>query len=160
MLLALAPHSTAAADSEQKGQVEQELGATLCDGAIRAAGVSSPAPSPNGWMLDTRGSWLLLKRRHCHLPQYGVCACVLGHFSCDCDPMHCGSPGSSVHGILQGRILEWVAVPSFRDLLDPGIEAMSLMSPELAEGFFTTSATRPLPQYPHIINTQIYDNCG
>ena len=51
-------------------------------------------------------------------------------------------------------------MPSFRDLLDPGIEAMSLMSPELAEGFFTTSATRPLPQYSHIINTQIYDNCG
>ena len=27
-----------------------------------------------------------------------------------CNPMDCGSPGSSVHGILQARILEWVAV--------------------------------------------------
>jgi len=29
-----------------------------------------------------------------------------------CDPMGCSSPGSSVHGILQARILEWVAMPS------------------------------------------------
>ena len=28
-----------------------------------------------------------------------------------CDPMDCSPPGSSVHGILQGRILEWVAMP-------------------------------------------------
>ena len=31
-----------------------------------------------------------------------------------CDPMDCGPPGSSVHGILQVRILEWVAMPSSR----------------------------------------------
>ena len=31
-----------------------------------------------------------------------------------CDPMDCSSPGSSVHGILQARILDWVAVPSSR----------------------------------------------
>ena len=30
------------------------------------------------------------------------------------DPMDCSLPGSSVHGILQARVLEWVAVPSFR----------------------------------------------
>ena len=28
-----------------------------------------------------------------------------------CDPRDCGPPGSSVHGILQARILEWAAVP-------------------------------------------------
>ena len=28
----------------------------------------------------------------------------------DCDPMDCSPPGSSVHGILQARILEWVAI--------------------------------------------------
>ena len=28
-----------------------------------------------------------------------------------CDPMDCNLPGSSVHGILQARILEWVAMP-------------------------------------------------
>ena len=30
------------------------------------------------------------------------------------DPMNCSPPGSSVHGILQARILEWVAIPSSR----------------------------------------------
>jgi len=31
----------------------------------------------------------------------------------------------TVHGILQARILEWVAFPFSRDLLNPGIEARS-----------------------------------
>ena len=31
-----------------------------------------------------------------------------------CDPVGSSPPGSSVHGILQARILEWVAMPSFR----------------------------------------------
>ena len=31
-----------------------------------------------------------------------------------CDPVDCSPPGSSVHGILQARILEWVAMPSRR----------------------------------------------
>ena len=37
-----------------------------------------------------------------------------------------GPPGSSVHGILQARILELVAVPSSRDIPDPGMESESL----------------------------------
>ena len=28
-----------------------------------------------------------------------------------CDPMNCSPPDFSVHGILQARILEWVAIP-------------------------------------------------
>ena len=44
-------------------------------------------------------------------------------------------PGSSVHGILQASILEWVAIPFPRDLPDPGIEPGS---PALADGFFMT----------------------
>ena len=31
------------------------------------------------------------------------------------DPMDCGPPGSSVHGIFQARILEWVAISSSRE---------------------------------------------
>ena len=50
-------------------------------------------------------------------------------------------PGSAVHGIHPGRILEWVAMPSSRNLLDPGIEPATLMPPALAGGFFTTSTT-------------------
>ena len=30
------------------------------------------------------------------------------------DPAHCGTPGSSVHGLLQARIFQWVAIPSSR----------------------------------------------
>ena len=87
-----------------------------------------------------------------------------------CDPMDCSPPGSSVHGILQARILEWVLCPwdppgkntgmgplsmgssrqeywsglpfpSPGDLLDPVIKLQSLMSPALAVRFFTTIAT-------------------
>ena len=39
-----------------------------------------------------------------------------------CDPMDCSLPGSSVHGILQARILDWVAISLSSDLPDPGIE--------------------------------------
>ena len=42
-----------------------------------------------------------------------------------CNPMDCGLPGSSVHGILQARILKWVAIPFSGDLCDPGVEPRS-----------------------------------
>ena len=43
-----------------------------------------------------------------------------------CNPMDCTPPGSSVHRILQARILEWVAIPFFRGIfltqgLNPGL---------------------------------------
>ena len=40
--------------------------------------------------------------------------------------MDCSLPGSSVHGILQARILEWVACPPPGIYADPGIEPASL----------------------------------
>ena len=39
-----------------------------------------------------------------------------------CDPIDCGPPGSSIHGILQARILVWVAIPSPGDHPNPGIK--------------------------------------
>ena len=36
-----------------------------------------------------------------------------------CNPVDCSPPGSSVHGILQARILEWVAMPSSRGSFQP-----------------------------------------
>ena len=43
-----------------------------------------------------------------------------------CDPMDCGLPGSSVHGILQVRVLEWVAMLSPPgNLPDPGVQPKS-----------------------------------
>ena len=45
-----------------------------------------------------------------------TCVCAKSLQSCPtlCHPMDCGPPGSSVHWILQTRILEWVAMPSSR----------------------------------------------
>ena len=70
-----------------------------------------------------------------------------------CDPRDSSLPGSHVLGILQARILEWVAMPSSRDLPYPGFKSSSLLSPALAGRFFTTSATweahpHPLPVIP------------
>ena len=53
-----------------------------------------------------------------------------------CDPMDCRPPGSAVHAIFQARILEWAAISSSGDLLDPGIEPES---PALTGGFFTSA---------------------
>ena len=41
-----------------------------------------------------------------------VCVCVFSHLvvSSLCNPMDCSLPGSSVHGILQARVLEQVAI--------------------------------------------------
>ena len=52
--------------------------------------------------------------------------------------MDCSLPDFFVHGISQERILEWITFPSPGDLPNPGIESVS---PALADGFFTTSAT-------------------
>ena len=56
-----------------------------------------------------------------------------------CSPMGCNPPGSSVHGIFQAMFLEWAAVSYSGHLLVPGIEPVSLVSPALTDGFFTTS---------------------
>jgi len=47
-------------------------------------------------------------------------------------------PCSSVHGILQARILEWVAISFSRDPLDPAIGLIPPASFALAGRFFTT----------------------
>ena len=52
--------------------------------------------------------------------------------------MNCSPPSFSVHGILQARILEWVAIHFSSESSDPGIQPLS---PALADGFFTTSTT-------------------
>ena len=56
-----------------------------------------------------------------------VCVCVLVAKSCPtlCDPMDCSPPGSSVHGILQAWLLEWLPFPCPRELPDSGIEPRS-----------------------------------
>ena len=52
---------------------------------------------------------------------FRACVCAKSHQSCQtlCDPMNCSLPGSSDHGILQARILEWVAMLSSRGSSQP-----------------------------------------
>ena len=59
-----------------------------------------------------------------------------------CDPMDCSPPGSSVHGILQARRLEWVAMPFSRASSQPrdGTQGSCI-----AGRLFTTLATREAP---------------
>ena len=45
-----------------------------------------------------------------------------------CNPRDCSLPGSSVHGILRARILEWITMPSSRGSSQPRIEPMSHIS--------------------------------
>ena len=57
---------------------------------------------------------------------------ALGAQSCLtlCDPMDCSPPGSSVHGISQARILQWVAISSFRESSRPRDQSrVSCISP-------------------------------
>ena len=63
--------------------------------------------------------------------KWNVCA---GSCPTLCNPMDCSPPGSSVHGILQARTLEWDAISSSRGSSDPGIETAS---PALVDGFFS-----------------------
>ena len=57
-----------------------------------------------------------------------------------CDPMDCSPPGSSVHGILQARILEWVAISSSRGSSWPRDRTHASCSSCIAGRFFTTEA--------------------
>ena len=84
--------------------------------------------------------------------------------------MDCSLPCSSVHGILQARILEWVAMPSSGDLPDPGTEPTSLVSPTLQADFSSavplgygfSNVAMKTSEYqagPPSISTYIFWNC-
>ena len=63
------------------------------------------------------------------------------------DPMNCSLPGSSVHGIPQARILQWVAFPFSRGSSPPrdGTQVSLIVG-----GFFTSWATREARTDMHI----------
>ena len=72
------------------------------------------------WMTD----WKLLEGKDHSadfLDSLCVCAKLLQSCLTFCDPMDCSLPGYPVHGILQARILEWVAVPSSRIFPSQGL---------------------------------------
>ena len=65
--------------------------------------------------------WTVLKRLGRRILPCAWYLCMLSHFSHVwlCNPMNCSPSGSSVQGILQARILEWVAIPSSRGFSQP-----------------------------------------
>ena len=65
------------------------------------------------------------------------------HQSCPtlCNRMDRSTPVSSVRGILKAEVLEWVAMPSSRVSSPATDQTRVSLSPALAGGFFTTSAT-------------------
>ena len=55
-----------------------------------------------------------------------------------CNPMNCGSPNSSVHEIFQARILEWIAISSYRESSQPRNQNCISFVSWIASGFLTT----------------------
>ena len=64
-----------------------------------------------------------------------------------CDPMDCNPPGSSVHGISQARILEWVAIFFSRGSSWP---RDWIQVSRITGWFFTVWATKETPVYIQI----------
>ena len=59
-----------------------------------------------------------------------------------CDPLDCSPPGSSVHGVLQARILEWVSISFSREYSRPSDRTCVSCDSCIAGEFFTYWATR------------------
>ena len=96
--------------------------------------------------------------KRCKSPREGPRVCLRARLlqSCPtlCDPMDCSLPGSSVHGILQARTLEWFAMPSCRGSSRPMDQSCVSCSSCIAGGFFTLEPSGK-PEKDHI-HTQLY----
>ena len=101
-----APHPLSKLDVRAEGEVALVQFSHFTDGDRGSVGPKRGRPYPREWISIV--PWCVLKPLQ----------------SCPtlCNPVGCSPPDSSVHGILQARILEWVAMPSSRDLPHPGIE--------------------------------------
>ena len=90
---------------------------------------------------------MVLAKSHWYIQ--AVCCVHMHSQSCPTlsDSKDYSLPGASVHEIFQARILEQVATSFCRDLPDPGIEPMYLVSPVLTGGFFTIWVTGEAPVY-------------
>ena len=86
------------------------------------------------------GPSTILCRRRFWAPVHGVlCMCLVARSCLVLRPQGLQPPGSSVHAILQARILEWVAMPSSRGSSQPSDEAQLS---HIASRFLTISVTR------------------
>ena len=77
-----------------------------------------------------------------------------------CDSLDCTLPGSSVHEISQARTLEWVTISYSRDLPNPEIKPVSLLSLALVGAVLTTAPPwKPILYWPFSI-LQTYQPCS
>ena len=114
------------------GRTGQAKGETQCPGAEGAA--SKKHSGPPSAEKQTPWKSCLPKWSACGPQLTWPCACaysVTSVVSNSLLSLDCNPPGSSVHGILQARILERLAFPSPGDLSYPGLEPTSLASPAL-----------------------------
>ena len=100
--------------------------AAMCHPARGAQVVHHPGRvCRHAWALDPAPAASVTHMGRCPYPCWGNgienksavkqnCCLVAQSCLTHCDPMDCSPPGFSVHGILQARILEWVAMPSSR----------------------------------------------
>ena len=100
--------------------------------------------------------WVLWKKIVSELPKsyrkntdtlgnrFTVQCCVAQLCLTPCDPMDYSPPGSSVHGILQVRVLKWVAFPFYRESSQP--RDLTQVS-RITGVFFTIWATREAQEY-------------
>ena len=86
------------------------------------------------------------------------CAVCLATQSCLtlCDPMNCSPPGSSVHEILQARILEWVVMPASRGSSQPRDQTQA--SP-IAGRFFAIWAIREAQEWSRLTHAKSLEQC-
>ena len=68
-----------------------------------------------------------IKKKENEIIKLRTCAKLLQLCPTLCSPMYCSLPGSSVHGIPQIRMLEWVAVPFSRGSSQPGNQTPRLL---------------------------------
>ena len=81
----------------------------------RASGAQSEQEEPWPVLLSSRDQ----RRGSSHTGVTGTDACALSHSVLSdalCDPLDCSPPGSSVHGVIPARILEWAAISSSRGI--------------------------------------------
>ena len=79
---------------------------------LKKKGSKNLKEGSNHWQLEIlskiRESFILWMRAFKEAPEW-VTEVAQSHPTL-CDPMDCSLPGSSLHGILQARVLEWVAI--------------------------------------------------
>ena len=95
------------------------------------------------WYLLACKHWSIVQKNHEWCSPQGPCMCVKSLQSCPtlCDPIDHSPPGSSVHGILQARILAWIAMLSSRGFSPPKDQTHITYISFIGRGFFTTGAT-------------------